>query len=1180
MRNWTDQQRQAIYTSHAADGNGCNILVGAAAGSGKTAVLVERIIKKIIPENISDSIDIDKLLVVTFTNAAAREMKERVETALSSELEKAVSAGDVQRINVIRRQQLMLPAADITTIDSFCLKLVRRYFNLLNIDPGFSIADEAQAAIISDEVIEELFDGLYENDDEGFSRLLSLYASSRSDEPLAALIKYVYKFLRSVPAPLDWLDKNTAALCTDISVSDWYKAGLKICSGSLEYALSCIRQALEMMCETPYIDAFLSENPPEKGVTVFDEWKNYYKAFYTDYYFFSEISSLPREEAAKRAADYIFPRFAALKSKSDEEKNYLKELRSKEKDEYSKIYSFLTMDLTEENSLSRNHLYPAMAALASLVKKYDAAFMKKKTEKNMFEFSDVEQLASRLLSEFPETAAEIRESYSEILMDEYQDTNALQEEIFSHITNGENLFTVGDMKQSIYRFRSSDPTIFKAKSDSYSANEGAKNRKIILSKNFRSRHEVLESVNDIFEKIMSEDAGELNYDADQRLYTGNDTYLPENSDYTSRCILIKSPQTGLEDDEDFSRPELEARAIAAEINRLKSDHFKVRDGDNYRDIENRDIVILMSSHKNVADIFTAELNDAGIECFAESQGYFDKNEIRLVLALLKIINNPSADIPLLGVLRSPIGGFSDNELVIIRKAKKGRFYGALKAFAGRETSSLSDEERLLQKKTFEFLTKLRRWRNYSRIMSSDKLIWTLYEETDFYAFAGAMYNGEEAQANLRLLFERAKQYEDSGFQGLFSFIKYIEHLEQKDTDLSSAKLVGEGHNVVRIMTIHKSKGLEFPVVFIAGISRLFNKSTEDSRIILHRKYGIALDYTDTDDSYRYSPPSKDMFRIISASEQISEEIRKLYVAATRAKELLYAVGAVKGDTESGENKYILSKKRLLHDGKCSFKAQEVLAARCFADWIVPVSMTSANWKFIELNYNEINICHPCDNGKAEDSPDIDLSRILNFTYEYSSVSDLPTKLSASALDEHEVTLTNGPEFLSGKEKTGAGYGTALHAVMEHLIPHADMDEKNISDCIENLVNRKILSRSSADTINPGKILKFYRSDLGKRIIASPHVFREQPFEVQIDADMLYPDASGEQIILQGVIDCFFEEGDSLVLVDYKTDRYSNPSEIHEKYDKQLDAYAYALQKISKKVVKEKYFYLFFDNSVV
>lgn len=1194
MRNWTDQQKLAISTSHSADGSGCNILVGAAAGSGKTAVLVERIIKKLLPENGEKGIDADKLLVVTFTNAAAREMKERIEKALSEELKKTIADCDTQRAALIRRQQLILPSADITTIDSFCLKLVRRYFNLLNIDPGFSVADESQAAIISEDAMEDLFSELYETEDEDFEQLLSLYASSRSDEPLADLIRYVYKFLRAVPNPTDWLDTHTDELKKDVSSTLWYNEGLRICRSSISYALSCTEKALELMCETPYPDAFLRDNPPEKGVNVFDEWKNYYKAFYTDYFYFKELLTLPPDSAAEKARHYVFPRFAALKSKPEEEKNYLKELRTKAKDSYYRVHTFLTMDtddMNKMNKLSKNELYPAMRALSKLIKKYDSIFMEKKRNKNLLEFSDVEQLANVLLSENPEIADELKNDYAEILMDEYQDTNALQEEIFSHITNGENLFTVGDMKQSIYRFRSSDPTIFKAKSDSYSQEDGAKNRKIILSQNFRSRKEVLESVNDVFANIMSEEAGELDYDSDQRLYYGNTTYKQVNPDYTSKCIIIKAPQDDNEeqseydDYEDISYPKLEASAIAAEINRLKREHFKVRDGDNYRDIENRDIVILMSSYKSVADTFTEELTGAGIECFAESTGYFEKNEVRLILSLLKTINNPYTDIPLLGVLRSPIGCFTDNELAYLRKIKKGRFYGTMKEFSAFDSADLSEPEQNLHAKVLAFIEKLQRWRSYSRIMPTDKLIWTLYEESGYYAYAGTLYNGEEVQANLRLLFERANQYENSGFQGLFSFIKYVDNLERKDTDLSSAKLVGEGHNVVRIMTIHKSKGLEFPVVFIAGINKRFRKTADESRVILHRKYGIAPDYINPDESYRYSPPSKDIFKLISASEQTSEEIRKLYVAATRAKELLYAVGAVSGSTESGENKYILSKKQQLTDGKCSFSPQEVLNAKSFADWLVPVSMSSDNWIFTELNYDEINSVRIQEAETAEEfDTSIDIERILNYKYKYKAVSDLPTKLSASDLDESDIHIIPKPAFLNNDIQTGADYGTALHAVMEHLIPTEDMDAEYVKNCISDLINRGILQSGSEDVINPEKILKFYRSELGKRIIKSPHVYREQYFETEANAELIYPDAEdiikGEKIIIQGKIDCYFEEDGRYILVDYKTDRYTNASEIHEKYDRQLNAYAYALQKISKKSVKEKYFYLFFDNSVV
>ena len=1190
-RNWTPDQLKAITTKYRTNGESCNLLLSAAAGSGKTAVLVERVIGKILPKDTKKGIDLDKLLIVTFTNAAAREMSDRIAAALSDELENAIAAGDNERIKLIKRQQLLLGISQITTIDSFCLKLIRENFNVLGIEPDFSIADTSQAQILSEEAMEELFTELYDENDEEFLFLLSLYATSRSDSGLGDLVRHIYNFTRAIPYPDRWLLKQAEELkCPQgIAKTLWFEKGLANCRKHLEDALLYAKKGLYIMCETPDLDTFVANNPPEKKVPVYDEWKAYYKAFYYDYLFLKEAVNLDFKKLSILCGDFSFSSLARLDAKSEEEKNILKALRERTKSAISSVKTFASFNPEEVENMHKDLLYPAVSALIRLVLRYDELFTRKKLEKNILEFHDAEQLTAKLLLENSEIAEQVRGKYEEILMDEYQDTSSLQEEIFRHVTTGNNLFMVGDMKQSIYRFRNSDPTIFKSKNDSFKAIDDAPDRKIVLSKNFRSRHQVLDSINDIFEAIMSEDAGELNYDSDQRLYTGNESYQDINPSYKSKCIIIEAPPSDYEgdEDEDFTNPALEARLVASEINRLKAEHFKVFDGKDYRDIQNRDIVILMSSFKYSADAYIAELQSAGIECFAESSGYFERSEVTTVLALLKTLCNPYSDIPLLAVMRSPIGSFTDDELATIRIHKKGRFYGAVKEIAVLETYP-DEETKAVSEKARRFCEKLNRWREYSRYMSSDKLLWQLYEESDFYAFLGAIPDGEEAQANLRLLFERAKQYESGGFEGLFNFVRYLEHVEQKDTDLSSAKLIGESHNVVRIMTIHKSKGLEFPVVFITGGGKRFNKSSKESRVLLHKDLGIAPELVDFENGYRAETPQRAVFKQVSDAEQISEEIRKLYVATTRAKELLYFVATVSGNVDKS-GKSVLEKtldewKSMIIDNSPAFTANEVLSASGFADWVAPVAIASDNWDFASINHTQIGkTCIEDASSGNTDAPDFDPVKILDFRYPYSELSSVPTKVSVSSLKgDAETAIIPKPAFLQEKAPDGAFFGTALHKVMEHLSPTPALCEKDVAEFIESLVTDGILSQKEADLIRPEKIAKFYSSEIGKRITASSKVFREQAFEVEIPVCNAYPEikVSDENILLQGVIDCFFEEDGQLVLVDYKTDRYTDISEIHEKYDRQLELYKYALEKITKKKVKEKIIYLFSTDSYV
>ena len=735
------------------------------------------------------------------------------------------------------------------------------------------------------------------------------------------------------------------------------------------------------------------------------------------------------------------------------------------------------------------------------------------------------------------------------------------------------------MKQSIYRFRSSDPSIFKAKSDLYVNKKGAKNRKIILSRNFRSRKEVLSAVNDLFSAIMSEEAGELNYDSDQMLYPGNENFTLPGGSYLPECCIIAQPEKD-DDADDISSPELEAAFIAREINRLKMNHFQITEKDgSTRSIENRDIVILMSSYKAAADIYTSVFSDAGIECFAESQSYFERSEIRLIVALLKTILNPYNDIPLIGVMRSPVASFTDDELALIRSFSDGNFYNAVQTIAQnyRNGEILDEEQLFAAKKSADFLSRLTRWREYSRYMPADRLIWTLYEESDFYAFAGAMPDGEETQANMRLLFERAKEFENNGFQGLFSFIKYIERIKKSENDMSSANLVGEGHNVVRLMTIHKSKGLEFPVVFIAGGNKKFRFDGGKGDVILHKDLGIAASWIDFEESVRYETPAKAIFKSVISSEQISEEIRKLYVAATRAREKLYFIASV-----GNIDKFMPDKQGALSGGTIAPK--EVLSSGCFADWVVPVALHSENWIFRTDDGADLIIGNSGSKEECEAVCDIDISRIMDFKYPHTAAANLPTKVSVSELkSRRETTLVPMPEFLSGSRTDGAYYGSAIHSAMQNFVPCAGMDEEYARSELSRLAVSGLLTAAELEIINPRKILDFYRSEIGIRLLNSNKVMREQTFEISAPASYLFPGTDApddENILLQGVIDCWFEEDDGIVLLDYKTDSFNDAEEIRRKYARQVELYAYALEKITKKTVKNKYIYLFFDNSVL
>lgn len=1173
---WSPSQHEAIYSKYSDDGKSCNILVSAAAGSGKTAVLVQRIIEKLVPEDLSKSIAANRLLVVTFTKAAAHEMSERIKKALDASLAAARKNGDISRQKLIKKQQLLILDSEITTIDAFCMRLIRKHFNILDISPDFLVADEAQAELLQDETMDELFSELYKEQSSEFTDLLMMYASNRSDAGLQKLIKHIYSFVIKIPDSFQWLYENTEALKLEGGVKNalWYKKSQEIGKSNLMYALSMTKEALEFIFDCDFDEATVLQNPPEKGNYIYDRWKAYYSLFYTYYTMLKNVCSMEPSCVSDCLSDFTPPQFYKNDALHQEEKDYLKSFNERIKSAVATAKLLLCLDEDAFLKLSREKLYPVARSLCEITERFAKSFYEKKAQKNILEFSDMEQLAYILLSKHPDISNSIKEQYEEVLMDEYQDTSLLQEAIFSYVSDGNNLFAVGDMKQSIYRFRSSDPTIFKARLDRSSFEKNSHDRKIILSQNFRSRREVLDSVNDIFSAIMSENAGEIEYDKTQMLYVGNDGYRDTGFDYKSECVIIDSESYSDEESEDLSETAMEARFIAAEIARLKAEHFQVRDGDGTRDIKNRDIVILMSSYKKAADIFTAELNSYGIECFAEQNGYFARNEIRLMLSLFKVIGNPYADIPLVSVLRSPIAAFSDNELAVLRKCKKGRFFSALKAFIELKNSGLltdNDDIKTAQKAE-AFCENLNRWRDYARYMPSDKLVWTLYEETDFYAFCGAIYGGDEAQANLRLLYERAKQYEAYGFRGLFGFVKYMERVKNRKNDLTSAKLISENHDVVRIMTIHKSKGLEFPVVFIAGGGKGFIKKLDNSKYIMHKDYGITLDFVNYKKGYTITSPIKSFFGEISNAEQASEDIRKLYVAMTRAKEKLYFVATSKNP-----------KAFQLSEGKLSF--DYVLSARSFCELVFSVAQNSNNWLIKTVSADTLMpsaLNEQSKNSTESYLPNIE--NLLEFKYPYSDATALPSKVSVSDLKNTVTTnIIPKPAFLCDTKISGANYGTIIHKIMEHIIPKNNMDLSYVVSCISELITDGKIPKESENIVNPKKILSFYRSDIGKRIINSEAVYREQPFEVLAPLSLLYPDMQNtgdEQIILQGVIDCWFLEDNEIVLVDYKTDSFSDIAEIHQKYDRQLELYSYALHKITKKSIKSKNIYLFSSDFMI
>ncbi len=1209
---WTKAQSDAI---NAPIGKG-NILVSAAAGSGKTAVLVERIITKLI----EGSADIGRLLVVTFTEAAAAEMKEKIINRIQKEINETEDAKLAKRL----QNQLKLAAgADITTIDSFCLRTVKNNFHVLGADPNFFVGDPAEAQLMMEDTADELFDKYYEENDERFLRLIDLYASNRDDNPLKKLIFRIYDFIMSFAEPIEWLDEKAEMYEEDMAHSAWAKKYVieGKCNVIGAYYKSLFERLIADMKETAGVED--GENSDDKMTEYYgklwesvklcrgaaDEtanagtWEEAYDCYLKYTIKTGAIEGLIPSKMPKKklADDNVWKSFC-------EEKNSIKKAMISEYNKY--VYR------SAEEFNEASHCAGVKATLSDiiwLVKEFHAAYMAKKDSKNIKQFHDIEHLAYRLFKENEDIRAEYRGKYDEILIDEYQDTNGLQDAVFEIISRDKtNMFMVGDLKQSIYGFRGGDPMIFKRKNRSYTDGNGG--RSIVLSQNFRSRQEILNGINDVFKSVMSDAVGDVVYQGDELIMReeSRECYPEpaENNKCSMRCISVigadgSEEEPDLPDSAGTLSDKAEAAYIAKQINEMVETGYKIFDGklNRYRNISYRDITILTRSTRYSSDPYIEALKKYGIPSFVELEDYFERREISLILSVISVINNRLQDVELIAVLRSPIGGFTDNDIAKIRlqSPKTEYFYYALNAYK----SKGGDE--ILRIKCDRFIRSLNRWRTYAKQKSAAGLIWTIYTETGIYDFMGALEGGEEAQANLKLLYERAKQYEQSGFKGLFNFLRYIDKLRGRRNDLSGARLIGENHDVVRIMTIHKSKGLEFPVVFLAGMGkRLKNSQNKETRVLLHNELGFGMKYADAEHSYYQSTMMSDFVGEANRREETSELLRLLYVGMTRAKEKLIVTSVHKfTDEEKRQQHYDNWRNTLDANGIMTPDAAE--SVKCCADWIAPTALVSGNWEMVNVTMSDM--VKKTENEEETEAqtpePSAELIKsvgeMLDFSYKYQKSGAVPSKTSVSALKQAEndeqyegkpneydmVALYEKPAFMRDETPKNE-IGTAHHQLMAYIDLDGLKAAENRLDFIESEIERLVsegqLDKNAVTDNMAGHCMEFFETDLARRMLAADKIYREAAFEIEIPARLA--DASldeaydGETVILQGIIDCFFEENGDIVLIDYKTDRVTDTGVIVEKYRMQLDLYAEAIEKITKKTVKEKYLYLFSVKSVV
>ncbi len=1237
--SWTKEQKQAI------EEKGTNLLVAAAAGSGKTAVLVERIIHKIIDEKM----DIDKMLVVTFTNAAASEMRERILDAIYKKIEE--NPEDIH----MQRQITLLNKASICTIHSFCLDVIRNYFYEINIPANFQIGSSAEMELLKQETLEELLEEKYIKKDENFLKLIDTYASYRGDENLKDLILKIDNQIQSSPFPKDWLEEKVEMfnlkdkLEQDFSQTIWGKILLKELKEELTEAIlklekieANLRKYIEL---EKYANVILSDiNEIEKIINVIkrkDEnaWNQIYEA--------TKIKDFAKWPIDKKITiDY-----------KNEAKDARNKIRKAVNSSLEKIMVYSSKDANE----TINDMYPILKSLKDIILEFEKKFKENKLKKNRIDFHDIEHYALEILIKEEDgkyvpsnIAKEIQEKFEEIAIDEYQDSNLVQEYILNSVSRGNNIFMVGDIKQSIYRFRQARPELFLEKYRNYSKIEEVENsnnakgeeknenikheleemtqkgqmmqketsqmrhRKIQLFKNFRSRAEVLEITNWVFEQIMSEKLGDVEYNEEEFLNLGAD--YPENSKelLIPECHILdleayeaneedeKEIQEEIEENETDDEQEEsqiieknveEAKLVANRIEELLNSNFKIFDKKTkaLRKLEFRDIAILLRSTTNVAPVYEKELLSRGIDVYSDtSTQYLDSTEIQTIISLLKIIDNPMQDIPLVLVLRSPIGNFTDNELVEIRIVEqKSYFYEAmLKARV-----SVKEE---LRQKIDTFVNMLENWRKDQKEKPLDELIWQIYQETNYYYYVGLLNNGNLRQANLKMLFERAKQYESASFKGLYNFICFIDRLKLNSGDLSAAKVIGENDNVVRIMSIHKSKGLEFPVVFLSGTGKQFNKQDLNDSILIHQDLGFGPKFIDSVNRIEYPTLAKEALKLKLETELISEEMRVLYVALTRAKEKLIITGVTKGFEKKCKEKEELL---FLYQKQNTNKIEERLLKKyvSYLDWLVLLNLKAPQQEKIKFfvhkveksksEQSEENHEEVAENKKIDIKELDNIKKVLSWKYKYNVLAKVPTKTSVSKLkeikqkEEQDIDLEEllskekvhkyeTPSFMVKENRTitSSRKGTLVHLCIQKLDETKEYKEQDIKNLINELVNKEIILKEEAEQIPVTGLVKYVQSDLWKELKAAKEIHKEEPFYMLIPANRIdesYP--KDEKVLVQGIIDLYYiNKNDELVLVDYKTDYVQKGEEqkLIDKYKEQLNLYKEALENsLGRKVNK-------------
>ena len=1130
---WTDEQQKAISSRNGS------LLVSAAAGSGKTAVLVERLLRFVTDEGR----DIDKFLMITFTSAAAGELRAKIIDALS----KKVAENSENRH--LAKQMTLVHRAQISTIHAFCMQVLREHGHYLNIPSDFKIIDEGEGDILRRQVLDDILEEKYEKGEKTFQQMCAFLAGGRDDKTMTETILKLHSKSRSHPSPEKWLD--TCASMYECGSDVWEKEIIKYVSELCTYLAGRVDTVMaeiknDAVLDAAYTAVFANDKQNLMSLTGEKTWEELY-------------------ENSKKIS---FMNLSSTRKCEDPElRDWAKAERDKVKTKLSSLCTKYLCKSSEQIKKENEALSPVAYELCRVAGELNRRFTEVKLERGYMDYSDLEHFTIELLVksydeekdlvEPTQLAKEISDDFCEIMVDEYQDTNCIQDIIFRAISKDEkNLTMVGDLKQSIYRFRLADPTIFLAKYKAYKdydeAEEGEA-RVVNLSRNFRSRPQVLDTCNRYFKLTMTERLGELDYTEREYLNPGKE---PADSDINCESELVVINLDDAESDgEAVEVRDAEARYVASCICELHEEG-----------VPYEDIVILLRSQVNRTPIYEGALRQLGIPCVSEKkEGILGTTEVSVILSFLQIIDNPLWDIPLVSVLRSPLFAFTADDLAGVRRCKNGAFYHALNACAKGEGE--------LSQKASDFIKLLSEFRNKANEIGADELIWQVIEKTGARGMFGAMSEGNVRISNLKEFYNYAVRFEGGEFRGLHAFLSHIAYLTERDGDIGGDN-TENGSGAVKIMSIHKSKGLEFPIVFMVDGNRKFNERDLTDQVIVHPKYGLGLNFRDNELRYECASVARNCIALTLKNEIKSEELRVLYVAMTRAKDKLIVVCAEK----NADRRLEIAKNTAL-DGKVP--PLELLGASSLDMWyLLPQAVDPGIFNVKVVDYCDIP-SYSEEVKKAENSESAKawqvetLSERFGFEYPYKNAIDSEGKLTATGMSHEGITTQRHfrrPRFLQKHGLTASEKGIAIHLVMQFVDFDKCTDKESVEREIERLYNEEYITREQYEVIPKSKIYGFFNSELGE-------LTRNNKCRREFNFSRLVRVSENDTALLQGVVDLIIEVGDELVIVDFKSDASINDNNLSQ-YKRQLAVYKESVEAIFEKRVRDCYLYFIQQEKII